>query len=144
MASPTAPALGFAYPYKLRLEYADDAGYRAALRALTESRNVAALPADLDVDAVSRDEMDYDAPAVMAFMDGVFAATRLDARMSRLYVLAAGAMLSEDPETGLAVLMAYDNLQMFHACMVQHFSPEGASAEDITAYAALVRKMALR
>ena len=143
MASPTPPTPGFVYPCALRIKYDDDAGYRAALRALTRSGR-AGLPADLDVDAVSRDEMDYDAPAVVRFMDGVFAATRRNARMARLYVLAAGAMLSDDPETGLAVLMAYDNLPMFHACMAQHFSPEGGAFEDNGAYAALARKMALR
>jgi hypothetical protein len=138
-----SPPSAFVYPYAAAVSYSEDAGYRAALRSL-----IGMAPADLsaypaDADAVSKDEMDYDFDAVLTFIDRLWGATETTPALVSLYVMAAGAMLSEDPSIGLVVLMAYDNLAMFHACLATHFDPFlDVALADNEFYVALVNKMA--
>jgi hypothetical protein len=93
--------------------YHDNAGYREALRQFfkmdtdTILENMRKKYADFDTfDDETRDELLFDTDAVEAGMNEVFDKTRHVPMFHELYVAAAGAMLSENPDIGLAVLMS--------------------------------------
>ena len=76
--------------------------------------------AEEEVDAETLDEFEYDHSAMSEFLDRIYAATRQNALFRELYSTAAGLMLSENEEIGLAVLCSYDYLFDFYACFVKY------------------------
>ena len=67
-----------------------------------------------DLDSLTQDEQDCDDAALSTALDWIYAKTRDHLLFQTLYLKAAGFMLSEDPQTGLCILLAYDNLPLFH------------------------------
>jgi hypothetical protein len=61
-----------------------------------------------DTDPESYDELLYDNSAMDRGMTDILNTTRIDPRFMELYVLAAGKLISMDPETGLCILLTYD------------------------------------
>jgi hypothetical protein len=112
--------------------YNDNAGYREALRQFFKMDTDAILEnmrkkyADFDTfDDETRDELLFDTDAVEAGMNSVFDKTRDVPMFHELYVAAAGAMLSENPDIGLAVLMSYDYFADFAVSLTAYFeAPE--------------------
>ena len=72
---------------------------------------------------------EYDDALLSKGMDELFAITSCKSSFANLYVAAAGKMMSEDPELGLAVLFSYDYFAKFHTC----FQNEAAIDEIIVA-----------
>jgi len=70
----------------------------------------------------TRDELLFDQDAVEVGMNYIFENTRDSAEFMELYLAAAGLMISENPEIGLAVLMSYDYLILFNRILVVFFS----------------------
>jgi len=60
---------------------------------------------------------EYDDVQVSAGLESVFATTQSNHALMEIYVLAAGKMMSEDPEIGLVILLSYDYFATFHKCL---------------------------
>ena len=91
------------------------------------------------VDSVSQDEWNYDESAISAFLETTYEQTSSNPSFHTLYVLAAGAMMSEDPNIGLAVLCSYDYLIYFHTCLCAHHSDQDMTQH--ASYQYLLRKL---
>jgi hypothetical protein len=103
--------------------YTNDVEYRQCIRQVFTMSSVD--NEDTDIDDISRDENDYDGGSSMLAMDYIYDKTRNNVCFRRLYDVAASKMLSMDRCIGLAVLFAYDYLDLFHMCIVSfHNSPE--------------------
>ena len=113
----------FAYPSNLVISYHDNAGYRNSLRQLMSMKPVCPWDTDTlcEIDQESQDEWNCDDTVVGTFLDAVYAHTKDNEQFRKLYVAAAGAMISEDPNIGLAVLFSYDYLCSFHQCLCHFF-----------------------
>lgn len=67
--------------------------------------------------------MDYedyncDNPALNNVLDSIYLKTHTHPLFQKVYIQSASFMFSEDPEIGLSVLFAYDNLPLFHTMLV--------------------------
>jgi len=72
---------------------------------------------------VSNDDDDEVNDAQMAkVLDWVYSKTKDNSLFNTVYIKAASFMISENPETGLVVLFAYDYLPLFHQmlCAFHH------------------------
>jgi len=75
----------------------------------------------LDIDKVSRDELEYDDDASDKAMEYVINQTRNNPLFHVLYEQAATFMFSTNVDIGLAVLFSYDYLLLFHNCLTDYF-----------------------
>lgn len=120
---PFSPSID--YPTEFRVQYTNDKEYRATIRTLCNmSSNIVALSRsdhdeDEDIDEITRDEWDFDQDAITKLFDFIYSAT--GTLFDEMYKKAAGFMLSEDPNIGLAVLFSYDYLMDFHPVLCDYF-----------------------
>jgi hypothetical protein len=119
------------YPVDLTLDFECDGGYRAAIHRLFLSR--AGQP-DVDVSTCAL----YDELVAQTFIDAVLRETINKPEFAALYTKAAADLMSEDPENGMVVLLAYDNVVLFHSCLAAFF--RGATFADNEGYATLAEK----
>ena len=98
--------------------YTNDKEYREFIRNICsmKSNQLATLDQN-DIDDITNDEWDYDADAMKIWLDHTYEITHNDPIFMKLYVTAAGTMLSEDPQIGLAVLVSYDYFYDFYTCI---------------------------
>lgn len=119
-----------AYPinYIIR-QYENNFEYRKYFRLLTSMNEkicqekineIQSL--DHTTDRETIDEMSYDSESVNQFLDFIYANTKEYKIFNQLYYKAANLMLSEDLETGLAILLSYSYLYHFHLCLVDFFT----------------------
>jgi hypothetical protein len=92
--------------------YQNDVEYRAALRSVFSMK--VSSEDDLEIDEISRDELEFDPESTSAAMDFVMERTHVEPNFQILYDLAAAKMFSLDRSIGLAVLFSYDNFADFH------------------------------
>ena len=120
------------------ITYEDDAGYREALRRFFHMdmnvilENLRKKYADFDTfDEETRDELLFDTDAVAHGMNVLLEKTRDIAAFHEMFVAAAGAMLSESVDIGLAVLMSYDYFADFYVSLATYFhAPDAQEAHD--------------
>jgi len=112
----------YSYPSDLTIEYSNDFEYRKSLRQLFHM-NSQSYPdiVKLDIDKVSRDELEYDDDASDKAMEYVINQTRNNPLFHVLYEQAATFMFSTNVDIGLAVLFSYDYLLLFHNCLTDYF-----------------------
>ena len=98
--------------------YTNDKEYRAFIRNICsmKSHQLATLE-QTDIDDITHDEWNYDAIAMNVWLDNTYEITKNDPIFMQLYIMAAGTMLSEDPQIGLAVLVSYDYCYDFYRCI---------------------------
>jgi hypothetical protein len=72
---------------------------------------------EIDLDPISKDEMELDMDALEEGMDILFLATHEDPVFRTLYEYAAGRMFSTDPKIGQAVLCSYDTFPWYFSCV---------------------------
>jgi hypothetical protein len=112
-----------AYNYEItQIEYDDDEGYQRTISQLFF------MEAEFDNEIIDRT------------LDQIYLKTKAHTLFQKVYVKAASFMLSENPEIGLAVLFAYDNLPFFHPLLVE-FNQSGSIDESSTAYVYLHKKL---
>jgi len=75
---------------------------------------------EMDLDPISKDEMELDMDALEEGMDMIFLATCDDPIFRTLYEYAAGRMFSTDPKIGQAVLCSYDTFPWYFSCVWHH------------------------
>ena len=112
-----------AYNYEIiQIEYDDDEGYQRTISQLFF------MNAEFDNEIIDRT------------LDQIYLKTKAHPLFQQVYIKAASFMLSENPEIGLAVLFAYDNLPLFHAVLVE-FNKNGSINESCPAYVDLHKKL---
>lgn len=120
------PSPSIYYPTEFRVQYTNDKEYRATIRTLCNmSSNVLAFAKSEeevdDIDEITRDEWDFDQDAITKLFDFIYSTTVKEPILNAIYKTAAGFMLSEDPNIGLAVLFSYDYLMDFHPVLCDYF-----------------------
>jgi len=118
------------YNITTSVNYNDNVSYRKCLRdvfGMTETATHhcpdAAVGAQ-DVDPETVDEYFYDEPQFKKVIEDVYRNTIDEVDFEELYETAAGFMFSNDLETGLTVLFAYDYFCWFHPLLVKYLSQE--------------------
>jgi len=98
------------------ISYTSDQEYRAVFRRIFRMK---LMPTDVDmeIDAITADEWNYDANAASALMDAIFDQTVTHPLFQELYDYAAAKMFSLDRTIGMAVLFSYDYFPDFHRCL---------------------------
>lgn len=130
-------------PYDFSIKtivYDDDASYRQVLRTLLKMESKPVSSTD-DLDSLTQDEQDCDDAALSTALDWIYAKTRDHPLFQTLYLKAAGFMLSEDPQTGLCILLAYDNLPLFHPMFCAYMEDPDRFSNKHAVYAALYAKL---
>jgi hypothetical protein len=117
------------YNTNLIVKYDDDFGYRQSIRDVF-GMNCSPDSIDLDYDPVTRDELLYEADAMSKGLDDVYERTKDVPEFKKIYEIAAGFMLSVDPNIGLAVIFSYDYFHMFHPCLVDFLRSGSISSEN--------------
>ena len=84
-----------------------------------------------NIDEESLDELTYDAEAVENTMNEIYAKTKEHSAFKILYQEAAAKMISQDLETGLAILLSYDYFASF-AELLKVFGENPASDLEST------------
>ena len=120
--------------------YYDDISYRQVLRTILKMESNNSL-SDETMDSLTQDEQDCDDAALSTALDWIYAKTRDHPLFQTLYLKAAGFMLSEDPQTGLCILLAYDNLPLFHPMFCAYMGQPDQFSVKHPAYAALHAKL---
>lgn len=116
------------YNTNLTVKYDDDFGYRQSIRDVF-GMNCPQESVDPDYDAVTRDELLYEADAMSKGLDDVYERTKDVPEFKKIYEIAAGFMFSVDPNIGLAVIFSYDYFHLFHPCLVD-FLVTGSISSD--------------
>jgi len=115
--------LRMSYNYEItQISYDDDDGYQRTVCQLFYM------------------ESEFDNEIIDRTLNHIYLKTKAHPLFQQVYVKAASFMLSENPEIGLAVLFAYDNLPFFHAVLVE-FNKNGSIDESCPVYANLHKKL---
>ena len=123
----------FSYPIDLTLSYTNDEEYRKSIRNLFQMKSDSYPDiVHSDIDAVSRDELEYDENSAYSAMDYVFDNTRNVPPFIAIYEQAASFMFSTDINIGMAVLFSYDYLLLFHNCLRDFFTSLSRNDEPFT------------
>lgn len=129
-------------PYDFSIKtimYDDDTSYRQVLRTLLKMESKSAFSENLD--SLTQDEQDCDDAAMTVALDWIYFKTRDHPLFQHIYLKAAGFMLSEDAQTGLCILLAYDNLPLFHPMFCAYMEDPDRFSDKHAAYAALHAKL---
>ncbi len=109
------------------ISYNSDDEYRDTIRALFNFVNDEADEAD---DA-----------QIAKVLDWIYSKTKDNTLFQTVYVKAASFMISENPETGLTILFAYDYLPLFHQMLLAfHFLGDQLD-ENHASYVNLYKKL---
>jgi hypothetical protein len=104
-------------------QYINNRSYREAIRQIIGMPDTQYIHNSSDYDdEETGDEQYYDEIYMSMFLDKTYALTREHPIFKELYEIAAGKMLSLNPEIGLAVLMSYDYLYFFYGCLLDYIS----------------------
>jgi hypothetical protein len=118
MSSPT-----YSYPTDLTISYTNDEEYRKTIRQVFQMKSDSYPDiVHSDIDAVSRDELEYDENSAYSAMEYVMENTSNNPLFHVLYEQAASFMFSTDINIGMAVLFSYDYLLLFHECLRDFFT----------------------
>ena len=105
------------YNMNQTVNYNDDFGYRQSIRDVFGMK-CAPIDSDADYDAVTKDELMYEADAINKGLDDIYELTKDVPEFQEIYSTCAGFMLSVDMNIGLAVVFSYDYFDKFHPCLV--------------------------
>ena len=132
------------YPFDMSITYGTNTQYRQCFRELCGMSNIVMDPslnlADLDEETL--DEQHFDMAAASRTMDSIWDSTKDNMQFQQIYEKAAAIMLSQDKEIGLAVLISYDYLDVFHACFCKFMREPGTFAENSSEYLAVLDRFA--
>ena len=103
-----------------KIEYDDDEEYRICIARIF-SKVPSTVPSELD------DDFSFE-----PIFDDIYARTKDDPFFQRIYTVAAGFMLSEDPCLGVCVLFAYDYAKAFYDVLCAHLNKETEETLDKT------------
>jgi hypothetical protein len=132
------------YPFDMTVVYGTNAQYRQCFRELCGMSNIVMDPslnlADLDEETL--DEQHFDMAAASRTMDAIWDSTNNNVLFQSLYEKAAAIMLSQNKEIGLAVMISYDYLDVFHACFCKFMREPGTFTKTSPEYLAVIDRFA--
>ena len=137
----------YVFDLDLELQYTNNKEYRACVRNLFKidsskyNEELKEKLNDPDLDDETRDELEYDQEVALAAMDWIFDKTHTNTLFQKLYKNAAGKMLSINYDIGLAVLMSYDYLVVFHNCLKEFVKNPGLFDETNPVYLSVLEKL---
>ena len=121
-------------------KYTNNKEYRACLRDFFQMKCSEIENAlDIDIDEESKDELLYDTVTVSRGMDQIYKQTHENPLFQKLYIAAAGQMLSENPEIGLSILLCYDYFRLFYDCLVVFLDDSEKFSENLECFQKLHR-----
>jgi hypothetical protein len=112
-----------------KIEYNDDEEYRICI-----ARIFCKVPLEPTVPSELDDDFSFE-----PIFDDIYARTKDDPFFQRIYTVAAGFMLSEDPCLGVCVLFAYDYAKAFYAVLCGYLNKD--SNEILEATKATLEKL---
>jgi hypothetical protein len=117
------------YNYKIAVEYKNNKEYRECFRktfGLDSEQilnNLRSKYADFEsFEDETKDELMFDEPKVNEIMGEILDKTLYIDEFRELYLKTAGLVISNIPDIGLAVLLAYDYYYEFHAVLAEYFT----------------------
>ena len=128
------------------VHYSSNLEYRECIRKIFEFQpNQLSYYADLSktemdceqIDAESKDEMDFDSIQMEKGMKEIFDKTKENQLFQKLYLSAAGRMFSIEMEIGQAVLCSYDTFHLYYSC-IWHFFKKTRELSNCEYYQKLV------
>lgn len=90
-----------------------------------------------EYDDESNDELAYDMNSMSRGMDLIYDRIKSDELFQKVFMKAAGKMLSEDPNIGFSILFSYDYLAHFHACLCTYLNTPELFNKDYITYKTL-------
>ena len=99
-----------------KIEYNDDEEYRTCIA------RIFGIP---ECSAELLDDYSFE-----PIFDDIYARTKDDPFFQKIYLTAAGFMLSEDPCLGVCVLFAYDYAKAFYAVLCDYLNQETSFGSD--------------
>lgn len=109
-----------------KIEYNDDEEYRICIARIFGQGNIDLL--------YCSEELSFE-----PIFDDIYARTKDDPFFQRIYTVAAGFMLSEDPCLGVCVLFAYDYAKAFYDVLCAYLNKE--TEETLEATKATLEKL---
>jgi len=116
------------YNYKIPVEYIDTTEYRECFRQafridteriLAEMKRI--YPQFDEFEEETKDELLFDEPKVNEIMGDILTMTMFAEPFREFYKRAASFVISDVPDIGLAILLAYDFFRDFHSVLVEWF-----------------------
>ena len=105
-----------------KIEYNDDEEYRICI-----ARIFSKVPLEPTVPSAIDDDFSFE-----PIFDDIYARTKDDPFFQRIYTVAAGFMLSEDPCLGVCVLFAYDYAKAFYAVLCAYLNKDSNETLEST------------
>jgi hypothetical protein len=96
-----------------KIEYNDDETYRGSICKIFEI-----------------DETEFDNFSFEPAFDMIYDKTKEDPFFKKVYTIAAGFMLSEDPSIGVCVLFAYDYAKAFYEVLCDYLNDATSEGSD--------------
>ena len=109
-----------------KIQYDDDEEYRICI-----ARIFCKVPLEPTVSSVTELDLDDDFSFEPIF-DDIYARTKDDPFFQKIYTVAAGFMLSEDPCLGVCVLFAYDYAKAFYAVLCAYLNKDSNKTQEAT------------
>ena len=115
-----------------KIEYEDDEEYRTCIPRIfcKVPSELEQVPSATHLEQGSL-ELDDDFSFEPIF-DDIYATTKDDPFFQRIYTVAAGFMLSEDPCLGVCVLFAYDYAKAFYAVLCAYLNKDTNETQEAT------------
>ena len=115
-----------------KIEYEDDEEYRICIARIfcKVPSELEQVPSATHLEQGSL-ELDDDFSFEPIF-DDIYARTKDDPFFQRIYTVAAGFMLSEDPCLGVCVMFAYDYAKAFYAVLCAYLNKDTNETQEAT------------
>jgi hypothetical protein len=127
-----------------KIEYNDDEEYRICIaRIFSKVPLEPTVPKELEQVPLEPTDLDDDFSFEPIF-DDIYARTKDDPFFQKIYTVAAGFMLSEDPCLGVCVLFAYDYAKAFYAVLCAYLNDETSEEIKTTTKATLEKLLERR
>jgi hypothetical protein len=129
------------YKLDMQINYGNNEQYRIQFRELCNMQSTFDPSLnDLELDEETLDEQDFDMAAASKTMDYIWGLTKYNPLFKAIYRMAAAIMISENEEIGLAIMISYDYLDVFHACFCEFMrNPANFDEKNATYLAVLER-----
>jgi len=126
----------------MKINYETNEEYRQYFRELCGMTNFLLDPSmnTLELDEETLDEQQFDMDAASKTMDYIWESTKKNSLFQRIYSKAAAIMLSDNNEIGLAIMISYDYLDVFHKCFVEFMREPLLFDENNIAYLAVLER----